>query len=252
MSRIDIKFERMSLPGGRARLQAQAALDGGILAISVVEQEQETILNLQGVVGDEFEGLTASNLAPVVQAIKTPIRLRINTPGGLVSQAVDMFDAIANHPEQVTADIVGEAWSAGTILSAAADVTRIDPMSVYGIHQPWGGMVLMGNAGEIRAQLPLVDQNLAKLDALSDQLVEVLAARTSASAEDIREWMIGQEGMDGTEFIGQAAVDAGLVDELIETPKRAPQAKKDFTKKQQLNAIALMKARRYQRLTDIN
>ena len=199
----------------------QQAIDGGILSVSVVQKDDVAIVNIDGVIGDgDFYGTTISELIPQIQAIETPINLRLRTPGGLVSQAIDAFDVIANHPHMVTADII-EASSAGTIFAAAADLTRIAVGGTYMIHEPWTGWLVMGNRFEIREMMTgFMAANLETLDAIADQLADIVAERTGKTRDEVLDLMDGGEGNDGTTFVGQEAVDAGLVDELIPVPKR--------------------------------
>lgn len=210
------------------RFRMQTAMDGGVLAFSVIDQEDAAVINIQGAIGDEWDGVTAMDLVPAVQAIAKPIKMRISTPGGYVNQAIDAFDVLVNHPHEVTADIF-EASSAGTILAAAADKTRIAPAGTYMIHQPWTGFLIMGNADEIEEQISsYVQQNLATLRLLGEEMVSMVADRTNASADEVRDWMIGEDGQDGTEFVGMQAVDAGLVDEIIPTPKKTSAERVDY------------------------
>jgi len=246
--RTQIDFHRLTFPkhlSAEERFSLKATVDGGVLGFSIVDTEAEAIVNIQGVIGDEFEGVTALDLVPAIQGIQKPIRMRISTPGGYVNQAIDAFDAIANHPHHVTADIT-EASSAGTIFAAAADKTRIATAGTYMIHEPWTGFVIMGNRHEIRQQMAgFMAQNLETLDKLSEQLAQIVSTRTKASIEDVRAWMDGKEGQDGTTFVGQEAIDAGLVDELIPTPERKEKAEKmDFERRARVNAIKLMQISR--------
>ena len=205
--RHNIQFERLS---------AKMSIEGSLF-FNVVEQQEEerTIINVQGVIGDPWDGLDASQFVSVLQEIKTPITLRINTPGGIISDALDAFDAINNHEQHVRADIVAEAWSAGSIITAAADEVRIAPAGRFGIHQACAGFLIMGNADEIRRQMPQLEADLKTLDKLTEQIAGILADKSGNDHDQVLQWMKGEEGVDGSEFVGEEAVNAGFADSMI-------------------------------------
>lgn len=201
-----IKFERP---------QTRLAFDNRILGFTVSHKDEETTINVSGVIGESWDGLDAASMAPMIQDIKTPIVLRLNTPGGFLLDALDIYDALIEHPHHVRADIVAEAWSAGTVITAAADEVRIRPAAKYGLHRAWSGMLLVGNEEEITAQVEEVKAATATLRKLDLQIAEMISKRAGVDLKTVHDWMIGPEGVDGTEFVGKEAVDHGLADALI-------------------------------------
>lgn len=203
-----VKFERIS---------TSLSINDRILGFTLTEQEEEAVINVAGVIGSEWDGLDAATMVQNIQQIDMPITLRLNTPGGMFFEAVDIYDALVEHPHPVRADIVSEAWSCGTILAAAADKVRIRPWAKYGLHRAWSGILMMGNEEEIRSQLAEADAIIGTLQKLDVQIAQMIAERSGNSLKEVHDWMVGPAGCDGTEFVGQEAVDAGFADELIET-----------------------------------
>jgi ATP-dependent protease ClpP protease subunit len=208
--RIRTKFERFE--GETPKL---ATADGKVMGFSVSARADETIINVKGVIGDEWDGLTATTLVPKIQAIDTPIVLRLNSPGGFVTDALDIYDSLVEHQHNVRADIVAEAWSAGTIITSAADEVRIRGAAIYGIHCAHSGLIIVGNSREMRAQVPEVVAYTEYLDKLDLQIADIIASRSGLDRSDVLELMIGEEGCDGTQWIGEEAVKAGFVDSLM-------------------------------------
>ena len=236
MKRYTIKHEQMLAseyqlnPGGRILGFTKAESDEG----------DEDVFNVSGVIGDGWDGLTSSQMVPMIQNSGKPLRFRMNTPGGFVHESLDIYDAMINHPHNVTVDIVAMAWSAGTILSAGADETRIAPAAKYGLHRCWSGMMALGNADELRGSVNELNAMIDSLEKLDLELAGIISDRTNASLKQVEEWMIGPEGCDGTEFIGREAVEAGLVDSLIETRKKKKEkdlAAKAHAQKQMLQIL---------------
>lgn len=205
------------------RIETSCSFDGARLCFTKSEhpENEETVFNVSGVIGDSFDGLTSQQMVPEILSTKTPIRLRINTPGGFVNDALDVYDALMSHPHKVTGDIVAECWSAGTILGAGCDELRIAPAAKYGVHRAWGGMLMVGNSEEIQQQQKQMDAYVKYLEKLDKEIAQLISSRSGASKKQVHSWMIGEEGSDGTQFVGKEAVDAKLVDSLIEYKKPA-------------------------------
>jgi ATP-dependent Clp protease protease subunit len=181
----------------------------------------ETVVNVNGVIGDDWDGLGCADVVPMIQQCKTPLRMRINTPGGVVYDALDIYDAMLNHPHGIVVDILGCCASAGTLLAAAADVVNIQPAAKFMVHRAWSGMLLMGNSEEMRGQMAELTAYVEYLEALDVELAQVLADGSGNDLQDVVVMMEGPAGVDGTTWVGQAAVDAGFADHLIENKKRA-------------------------------
>lgn len=188
---------------------------GMVLACSFVDEE-EFILNIQGIVGDGWDGMTAQQVVPEIQKVgNKTIRMRINTPGGNVFDALDIHNSLVEHPGEVIADLVGQCCSAGTILASAADKVRIGSATKFMVHRAWMGFLAVGNAEEMEAQIPDIKNTVEFLHKIDLSLAGILSARSGNPVNEVTEMMIGEEGVDGTTFVGKEAVDAGFADELI-------------------------------------
>ena len=130
--------------------------------------------------------------------------LRINSPGGVVSQAVAMR-AILNAAgfEEITIRIDGICASAATLISTipGAHVAIVEGGMIM-IHNPIGGA--FGNARDM--------ENYAQyLRGIEDTSREMYAKRSGQSDEQIREWMDNE-----TWFVAKSAVENGFADEVLE------------------------------------
>ena len=134
----------------------------------------------------------------------TTLRLRLNCPGGDVSQAVAMKTMIEQSRfEQVNIDIEGLCASAATFFVCIPGAhVRIAQGSEFMIHNPRAGC--WGEAGDLRR----VAERLEKMQ--RDQH-EMYAGRTGQTAEKIAEWMDAE-----TWFTAKEAKEAGFADEVLE------------------------------------
>lgn len=132
------------------------------------------------------------------------IDLHVNSPGGLVFDAVSMFEALRSHPADVTAHIDGLAASAASIVSLAGDTVEIAKAGRVMIHDAQG--IGIGNAADMRSYADL-------LDAISDDISGFYADKAGGSPAAWRSAMLANAGA-GTWYSAQQSVDAGLVDRI--------------------------------------
>lgn len=130
----------------------------------------------------------------------TEIRLRINSPGGEVWEAVAMMNALRNHPARVVAVVDGLAASAASVLACAADETVMGRNTQLMIHDAWA--LCVGPAAVMR-------DTAERLDKLSDNLAQVYADKAGADVDDMRTAMLAE-----TWYSPEEALAAGLVDSV--------------------------------------
>lgn len=136
------------------------------------------------------------------------IRLNVNSPGGIVDDALAMYDALLNHPATVTAHIIVAA-SAASFVAQAADHREITRNGRIFIHDAQG--IGMGDAATMRQLADILDEE-------SNNIADIYATRAGGTVADWRERM--QADGIGTTYRGQEAVDIGLVDEVASTPAK--------------------------------
>lgn len=142
------------------------------------------------------------------------INLYINSPGGVVSAGLAIYDTMQFVKPDVSTMCVGQAASMGALLLAAgANGKRYcQPHSRVMIHQPLGGF--QGQASD-------VDIHAREILKLRQDLNEILAAHTGQSVEQI------SEDTERDKFMGpQEAKDYGLIDEIFHRRKDDSSEKK--------------------------
>lgn len=76
------------------------------------------------------------------------VLLTINTPGGFLSTAVQFVDAIEQCKGKVTARLVGEGYSAGSLIFLACKNKEVGALGSLMIHRESGGTVGKGSDTE--------------------------------------------------------------------------------------------------------
>jgi ATP-dependent Clp protease protease subunit len=133
------------------------------------------------------------------------INLYINSPGGIVSAGLAIYDTMQFIRCDVSTMCVGQAASMGAVLLAAGAKGKrfCLPHSRVMIHQPLGGF--QGQATDI-------DIHAREILKLRAQLNEILAAHTGQSVDQIGEDTERDYFMDPRQ-----ALDYGLIDKVFES-----------------------------------
>lgn len=152
-------------------------------------------------------GVTAADVIEQLAGISAgKINVRIHSPGGDVIEGAAIMTALANKKAEIVTYNDGLAASMGSGLIMSGHKRVMSEGAWMMIHEPW--TMAMGNAGEFRELADFLDKhtlNLAKSyskrtapDGLThDEVVSAMAAETWYTAEE--------------------ALDAGLIDEIVET-----------------------------------
>jgi ATP-dependent Clp protease protease subunit len=131
------------------------------------------------------------------------INLYINSPGGLVTAGLAIYDTMQYIKPEVSTLCMGQAASIGALLLAAGEKGKrcALPHSRILIHQPMGGF--QGQASD-------VDIQAKEILRLREELNKILCDHTSQPLEKI----IGDTDRDFY-MSGQEAKDYGIIDEVV-------------------------------------
>ncbi len=141
------------------------------------------------------------------------INLYINSPGGMVTAGLAIYDTMQFVQCDVATYCIGQAASMGAVLLAAgAKGKRFAlPHSRIMIHQPWGGA--RGTAADIEIHAEEILKMRGTLNA-------ILARHSGRSVEQL------ERDTDRDKFLAPSeALAYGLVDEVVETLKDTPAPK---------------------------
>ncbi|NQT75390.1 MAG: ATP-dependent Clp endopeptidase proteolytic subunit ClpP [Candidatus Omnitrophica bacterium] len=141
------------------------------------------------------------------------INVYINSPGGIVTAGLAIYDTMQFVKPDICTYCMGQATSMGAVLLAAGTKgKRIAlPNSRVMIHQPWGGA--QGQAVDIGIQA----KEILKM---RDRINEILAKHTGQELDRIK------KDTDRDYFMSaQEAKDYGIIDEVIASDKRSKKKK---------------------------
>ena len=132
---------------------------------------------------------------------KADISLYLNTPGGIVSAGLGIYDTMQLIKPNVNTICTGLAASMGSILLVAGKERSILPHAKVMIHQPLGGVA--GQASDILIEAEEIKK-------CRDELCNILAEHTKQPFDHIFQDMDRDHW-----FTAQEAIDYGLVDKIL-------------------------------------
>lgn len=150
---------------------------------------------------DDWDGTSAASFTNELKGITaSSIDLHINSPGGLVFEAVAIYTALKRHPAKVAVHVDGLAASAASFVAMAGDSIDIEKPAKMMIHDAQG--LAIGNADDMRSMADLLDE-------LSGTIADIYAERSKRPAAQWRQAMRSTTWYSATD-----AVEAGLADRL--------------------------------------
>jgi ATP-dependent protease ClpP protease subunit len=130
---------------------------------------------------------------------KGDVHLQINSPGGSAFDGVAIYNLLVGHSGNVTAEVVGVAASAASIIAMAADELTMAKSAFLMIHNAWGITIGDHDAhAETGALLQKIDGALAG----------IYADRTGMSVGDIADLMNAETWIDADEAVDQGFADS--------------------------------------------
>ncbi|MFZ5451833.1 MAG: ATP-dependent Clp endopeptidase proteolytic subunit ClpP [Thermodesulfobacteriota bacterium] len=165
---------------------------------------RERIIFLGTTINDEVANLViAQMLFLEAEDPDREIHLYINSPGGMVTAGLGIYDTMQFVKPPVTTLCMGQASSMGALLLAAGAPGKRSslPHSRILIHQPLGGF---------QGQATDVDIQAREILRLREELNEILARHTGQPIE-----RINQDTERDFYMSGEQAKEYGLVDEVI-------------------------------------
>lgn len=164
---------------------------------------KERIIFLNGQVNDQVSCLiTAQLLFLEAENPKKDISLYINSPGGVVTSGLAIYDTMQYISPKIATICLGQAASMGSLLLCAGEkgMRFTTPNSRVMVHQPSGGA--QGQATDIQIQAKEIQK-------LKDRLNEIYVKHTGQTVKNI------EAALDRDNFMSaEEAKKFGLIDEI--------------------------------------
>ncbi|MDM9629395.1 ATP-dependent Clp endopeptidase proteolytic subunit ClpP [Rhizobium sp. S152] len=165
---------------------------------------KERIIFLTGPVEDHMATLVCAQLLFLeAENPKKEIALYINSPGGVVTAGMAIYDTMQFIKPAVSTLCIGQAASMGSLLLAAGDkdMRFATPNSRIMVHQPSGGF--QGQASDI-------ERHARDILKMKRRLNEVYVKHTGRTYDEVEKTLDRDHFMDASE-----AKDWGVIDKVL-------------------------------------
>lgn len=160
---------------------------------------------------DDWYGISAAMIVEaLLNADGRDVLVHLNSPGGMVTEGLSIHSTFKQYAGKVTMRVEGLAASAASFIMLAADEVVIEPNAMVMIHDAWD--ITIGGPAEHQKALDLLVK-------VSNNIASMYAGKSGGEAEDWRAAMVEE-----TWYIGQEAVDAGLVDSVADDEAEVPES----------------------------
>jgi ATP-dependent Clp protease protease subunit len=166
---------------------------------------KERIIFLTGQINDNVASLvTAQLLFLEAEDPKKEIYLYINSPGGLVTAGLGIYDTMQYVKPDISTLCIGQAASMGSfLLAAGTNGKRFSlPNSRVMVHQPSAGF---------QGQVTDIEIHANEVSSLKKRLNEIYSKHTGKSVDEVK------AALERDNFMtAEVAKDFGLIDEVVE------------------------------------
>lgn len=153
------------------------------------------------------EDISAKEVAENLNLLKnvSNITVRINSPGGDVSDGLAIYNSLLNHPAKINVEIDGWALSVASVIAMAGDTITMAESSLFMIHNPW--TIIAGDAEDLRKGAEVIDKN-------KEMLLKAYKHHTNLSITALSQAMDAE-----TWYTPEEAKESGFVTDISKAQK---------------------------------
>ena len=143
------------------------------------------------------------------------ITVWINSPGGDVFAAAQIYNMLCDYKGSVTVKIDGIAASAASVIAMAGNTVLVSPVAMMMIHNP--ATVIFGEAGDLASGIKMLTE-------VKESIVNAYEERTGLSRSKISNMMDAE-----TWFSAKKAVELGFADKILYAPEETSDVAEGFS-----------------------
>ena len=190
------------------------------------ELESSRTLFLNGEISDETwfgDEITPGIFKNELDAGEGNVTVWINSPGGDVFAAAQIYNMLMDYKGKVTVRIDSLAASAASVIAMAGDEVLMSPVAMMMIHNP--STIAMGEACDMK-------KAIAMLEEVKESILNAYEKKTGMNRTKLSHMMD-----DESWFNAKKAVELGFADAILFENKseKTPQEDEDGTKKEEKN-----------------
>lgn len=164
----------------------------------------ERTLRLSGPIAEESwwgDEVTPADFRAELNDGTGPISVWINSPGGDVFAAAQIYNMLMDYPFDVTVKIDGIAASAASVIAMAGTEVHMSPVSMLMIHNP--STAVWGDSEEMKKAIKTLDE-------VKESIINAYEIKTGLSRDKISHMMDAETWMNANK-----AVELGFADRIL-------------------------------------
>lgn len=170
----------------------------------VTDEEGDRVLRLEGPIdADSFWGdeVTPQAFRDELEAGEGDVTVWINSEGGNVFAAAEIYTMLRDYPGTVTVKIASMAASAASVVAMAGDRVLMSPTAMLFLHDP--STIAIGNARDM-------EKAIETLNAVKESIINAYRAKTGLSRNRLSKIMENESFLHAEE-----ALQLGFCDEIL-------------------------------------
>ena len=170
------------------------------------------VLRLEGPIDEDLfwgDEITPQAFRDELNAEDGDVLVWINSPGGNVFAAAEIYTMLKDYAGTVTVRIASIAASAASVVAMAGEKVEMSPTALLMIHDP--STIAMGNTKDM-------ERAITTLNEVKESIINAYAAKTGLRHNRIAELMSNETWMNA-----KKAVDLGFADEVLFEDKKVPE-----------------------------
>jgi len=176
----------------------------------VWDKLDENTLRLDGVIAESSwfgDEVTPSMFKSELTQRNGDITVWLNSPGGDVFAAVQIYNMLLEHEGKVTVKIDSLAASAASVIAMAGDEVLMSPSSLLMVHDPMS--IVFGNEADMASCIDMLKE-------VKEAIINAYELKTKAQRAKLSQFMASE-----TWFNAKKAVEWGFADGILkrETPE---------------------------------
>lgn len=177
-----------------------------------IKNDAETELLFNGPISEDTwfgDEITPALFRDELSKVSGNLTVWLNSPGGDVFAASQIYTMLKNHAGKITVKIDGIAASAASVVAMAGDETLIAPTALMMIHDP--STVAMGNKSDMEKAITLLEE-------VKESIINAYETKSHLSRNKIAKMM-----SDETWLNAKKAHEMGFVDGILFADKKVTQ-----------------------------
>ncbi|MCD7886645.1 MAG: Clp protease ClpP [Clostridiales bacterium] len=182
----------------------------------VTDDAGERTLRLEGPIDSDDvwgDSVTPAWFRSELESGEGDITVWINSPGGSVFAAAEIYTMLRDYKGKVTVKIDAIAASAASVVAMSGDKVLMSPVAMLMLHDP--ATVAMGNTRDMQ-------KAIETLDAVKESIVNAYHAKSGLSRNKISTLMSNETWLDAKE-----AFKLGFCDEILFTAEEKPEEEEE-------------------------